>query len=400
MTRTTTSCGAFALALLAPCIGLAQSPPPAALPLFPVTAAWNTAVDAPLTATPRVAGRLAFLPLDSGQLAAYDIVSGARVWAVDCRPVSAPAASEALVFVAEAGSIAAFRQDDGTIAWRMPMSVALATPLVWENGWLVAAGIDGTLSALRASDGALIWTHALPSPVHAPPALGADRVYVALTDGQVMALEIATGQPHWSRRLGGAANDMLALERVVFVGSDDNHFYSLNASDGSINWRWRTGGDVIGVPVVDDRRVYFVSKDNVVRALDRRSGSQRWKREVSARPTRGPVLAGDVLLVSGLAPKVAAYTMKDGSPAGDVTASGELAASPFMTEARSLPQVVLVARGVTGGTHLLAFRRSVEPALTAPLSALPNPVVVPRTQTAESVPAVSGASAPAPPSRP
>ena len=171
------------------------------------------------------------------------------------------------------------RQDTGEVAWRLPFSEELAIPLVWDNGWLIVADASGNVLAFRATDGTLIWRAPLGVRVHAPPALAADRVYVPLEDGRVVALDVTSGAQQWARRLGGAANEMLALDDRVYVGSDDNFFYCLLARDGEIAWRWRTGGDVVGVPVIDEHRVYFVSRDNVLRALDRHSGAQRWKRE-------------------------------------------------------------------------------------------------------------------------
>lgn len=338
---------------------------------------WNTPVDAVLGAPPRLVGRRAFLSIDDGHLTAFDLESGESVWSVESRPTSVPAASTDLLFLAEADAISARRQDDGQEVWRLPFSEPLATPLVWDNGWLIAAG-ESSLVALRAADGTLLWQHTLPAHINAPPALAGDRVYAPLADGRVVALEVATGKERWARRLGGAVNDMLALDDRLFVGSDDNYFYSLNTANGSINWRWRTGGDVIGVPIVDEHRVYFVSKDNLLRALDRNSGSQRWKRELPGRPTRSPVRAGDVVLVSGLAPKVTAYALKDGTPAGEVTSPGELAASPFLMQQRGLPQVVIVSRDVTAGTRMIAFRRNVEPLLAPSVGLLPNPIPQPR----------------------
>jgi outer membrane protein assembly factor BamB len=365
---------------LAAVASFAQPRPSTELRLFPIVAAWNTPLEAALSAPPRLSGHLAFVPLDGGHLTAYDLDSGEPVWSVDSRPLSVPAVGDDMLFVAEADAISALRQSDGHTVWRLPFSDTLADPIVWDNGWLVAAGAEGTLVALRASDGTLIWRKNLGSRINASPALAADRVYAPLADGHVVSLDVATGEIRWSRKLGGAANDMLALDDRLFVGSDDNFFYSLKTADGVVDWRWRTGGDVIGVPVVDDSRVYFVSKDNLVRGLDRRSGAQRWKRELPGRPTRGPVSAGDLLLVSGLSPKVTAFAMKDGAPAGDVTASGELAASPYVSMAIGLPQVVLVSRDVMTGTRLLAYRRNVEPTLAAQLPLLPNPIVVPRPQ--------------------
>ena len=120
-------------------------------------------------------------------------------------------------------------------------------------------------------------------------ALAADRVYVPLADGRIVALRIDTGDVVWERRLGGPTTGLLALDDRVYAGSNDNFFYALDAADGRVAWRWRTGADVVGVPVVDERNVYFVSLDNVLRALSRRTGVQQWARLLPLRPTRGPL---------------------------------------------------------------------------------------------------------------
>jgi outer membrane protein assembly factor BamB len=224
----------------------------------------------------------------------------------------------------------------------------------------------------------VIWRRSLGAKLHAAPALAADRVYAPLEDGRVVALNVATGEPQWERKLGGPANDMLALDDRVYVGSDDNFLYCLEAPKGVVAWRWRTGGDVIGLPVIDEHRVYFVSRDNVLRGLDRHSGSQRWKRALTGRPTRGPVRVGDVLLVSGLSSKVNGFAMGDGNPAGDITVNGELSAPPYALTIDALPQVVVVARDLAKGIQMVAVRRNVEPSTNAPLAQLPNPIVFTR----------------------
>jgi outer membrane protein assembly factor BamB len=354
----------------------AQDATSSGLRLFPVTPAWNQPLDKVVTAPPAFAGHLAFFPVEGAQVAAFDVERGVPAWTAPGAPTSTPAIGDGLLFFAEPERITALRQDTGEVAWRLAFSEELAIPLVWDNGWLIVADASGNVLAFRATDGTLIWRAPLGVRVHAPPALAADRVYVPLEDGRVVALDVTSGAQQWARRLGGAANEMLALDDRVYVGSDDNFFYCLLARDGEIAWRWRTGGDVVGVPVIDEHRVYFVSRDNVLRALDRHSGAQRWKRALPGRPTRGPVGAADLLLVTGLAPKLSAFAMKDGSPAGEVTAPGELAAIPYVTESRGLPQLVLVSRDVAKGTRIIAVRRTVEPPMNTPLPTLPNPFTV------------------------
>ena len=357
--------------------------------LFPVVPAWNNPLDAVMLAPPAASGTRAFVPIDGDRLMAFDLLAGGEVWTSPAHPLFVPATGDGLVFLIEPEAITARRQDTGAVAWRVPFAAELAVPLVWDNGWLIAADAAGNVLAFRAVDGVLIWRQNLDRRVHAVPALAADRLYVALEDGHVVALDVAKGTRLWSRRLGGPPNDMLATDDRIYVGSDDNYLYCLTASTGEVDWRWRTGADVIGAPITDGSRVYFVSRDNVLRALDRTSGGQRWKRALPGRPTRGVVRAGDLLLVSGLAPKVSAFAMKDGSPAGEITSPGELAAAPFVTLVRGVPQVVLVSRDIAKGTRMLAVRRLIDPPMNTQLPVLPGAVTT--------TPAVRGALPPAAP---
>lgn len=396
----TTSCSAIALSGLLTTSASAQSARPADLRLFPVVSAWNHPLDAVMLAPPATSGDRAFVPVEGDRMMAFDIQKGVELWTVPAHPLFAPAVGDGLLFLAEPEAITALRQDTGAVAWRVPFAAELAVPLVWDNGWLIAAESSGNVLAFRAVDGALIWRQNLELRVHAAPALAADRVYVPLDDGRVMALEVATGTHVWTRRLGGPPNDMLATDDRLYVGSDDNYLYCLLASNGEVAWRWRTGADVIGAPITDGARIYFVSRDNVLRALDRKSGAQRWKRALPGRPTRGVVRAGDLLLVSGLAPKVSAFAMKDGTPAGDLTSPGELAASPFVTSVRGVPQVVLVSRDIATGTRVLAARRLIDPPLNNQIPPLPGAVTAAPVPGTPASPTPDGATPPSATARP
>jgi hypothetical protein len=179
-------------------------------------------------------------------------------------------------------------------------------------------------------------------------------------------MNIETGAPLWTGRLPEPATALLADADRLFAGSRNNFFYAIRDEDGSIAWRWRTGADVVGLPVVDDRNVYFVSMDNVLRALSRRSGVQQWVRLLSLRPTRGPLAVGRVLIVSGIAQSLPAYNMSDGSPAGELPAAGELAAAPAVVRhsTTGLPQVLVVTRDLVRGATATLFSRQLDPPLS------------------------------------
>jgi outer membrane protein assembly factor BamB len=198
---------------------------------------------------------------------------------------------------------------------------------------------------------------------------------VPLSDGRLVALDITSGTPLWERRLGGAPNQLLAKRGRLYVGAHDNFLYCVEAAEGRIAWRWRTGGDVVDAPIADEDRLYFGSYDNVLRALDLDSGAQRWKRSLPLRPLGSPVMASTALLVGGLSPMLRGYAMKDGAAAGEIATGGTLAGPPHAIDVNGLPMVVFVARDVAKGTVMTAVMRSFEPPVL-PLTPLPNPTPV------------------------
>ena len=145
--------------------------------------------------------------------------------------------------------------------------------------------------ALHTADGSPAWKRDIAGPVHDAIVADGDRVYLPTSDGRVLALRLDTGEPAWERRLRAAAHGLLLAGDRLFLGAVDNFFYCLDTRDGRIEWRWRTGADVLSRPIVDRSRVYFVSFDNVVRALNQRNGVQQWKRGLTFRPAYAPIKA-------------------------------------------------------------------------------------------------------------
>jgi outer membrane protein assembly factor BamB len=409
---------------------------------MPSEVLWGLPLNNPLIVAPAYEDTRAFFAIDGDHLAAYDLVAGTQLWMVDARPLMQPVAGDGLLFILEPDVLKALHVADGSVAWQIPFSETLAVHPVWDNGWLIVASNRGEIGALRATDGQFIWRRDLKSPAHALPALAADRVYIPTSDNRIVALRVETGEPVWERRLGGAPNDILALNNRIYAGSQDNFFYCVMAADGRVDWRWRTGGDVIGMPIADERHVYFVALDNVLRALNLVSGGQQWMRPLPMRPAWGPVRAGSTIVVAGQSATLHAFNAKDGVSAGTLTgvsvpppvvadiktdaasgadppkpsdppnpavaqrgadavapqkpvatvpfsfgvlaADAEVASPPhvFNHPAKTLPAVLLVFREIARGASATLVTHSVEPALVAAVAALPNLVqIAPVTPT-------------------
>jgi len=171
-----------------------------------------------------------------------------------------------------------------------------------------------------------------------------------LNDGRIIALSLQTGDELWTHTLNKPGEGILALAERLYVGSLDDWFYSLDTKDGKRKWRWRNDADVVGMPVIDTRRIYFVALDNVLRALNRGGGSLFWKRGLPMRPSSGPLLTENLLVVPGLAAELHGYAIADGAPAGDFVLKGsqgeelQLAAPPHLTTKKTI--VIVTKNGL------------------------------------------------------
>jgi hypothetical protein len=109
--------------------------------------------------------------------------------------------------------------------------------------------------------------------------------------------------------------------------------------------------------------VYFASLDNVLRALDRNGGSQRWKAGLTLRPSGGPFLIGTLVSVAGVSAEVQSYIAATGKIASRYESQADLASAPQVL-AGQLPELSAVLLLTRDGT-LELLRRQLEPAIVA-----------------------------------
>ncbi|MFB3853605.1 MAG: PQQ-binding-like beta-propeller repeat protein [Vicinamibacterales bacterium] len=324
-------------------------------PLFPIVLVWELALDSAPATRAAWDESTVYVALRSNRLQAISLGNGRRLWDVELATASAPVSGGSLVFACTSGNVLrALSASGGKTAWEHTLPASLSAPLHLHGPHLFAGTSDGGVHLFSAADGMLIWSQRYGSPLVARPALDDERAYLPLEGGLIVAAALATGARTWEQRLGGRPADVAAVGDRLYVGSDDNDFSCLSKVNGRIEWHWSAAGDVVGAAVADERRVYFAALDHVLRAVDRRSGVQRWRASLPSRPGSGPIAFGRLLLVSGVGPAIGAFNRDDGSPAGAVTAPGDLAGPPHivpgLTEADSTLYVL------TRDGRLAAFR--------------------------------------------
>lgn len=348
------------------------------IPFFPVAPIWTLALNGALTAPPAFRGSFAVFALEGEQIVAYDLSKGSRLWLTTIATEVEPAIGANEVFVAVDDGIAALSLSSGEVLWNQPFDGELAAAPVVDRDRLVLTTSDGDIVALRASDGGEIWRRHLSRAASSRPAFTSNRAFVATADKQVVALNSDDGTVVWTRALSGIGHDILAGDDRIFFGSQDRFFYCLNAKDGGIEWRWPTGADAIGLPAADDRTVYFVSLDNLLRGLNRANGVQRWKSPLPFRPISGPLKWNESLVVAGTEPSLQGVGTREGKSMGRYSVSTELSAPPylFVDNGRVFPVLVTISSDIVGRATVTGATRDIEPPTVA-VATLPNVASLP-----------------------
>jgi len=111
-----------------------------------------------------------------------------------------------------------------------------------------------------------IWIYRTGDAVSSSPAVVDGIVYVGSEDNKVYALNATTGAKIWNYTTGDEVSSSPAVvDGVVYVGSGDKNVYALNATTGVKIWNYTNWG---GTPAVVGGVVYVGSLDNNVYALN------------------------------------------------------------------------------------------------------------------------------------
>ena len=125
-----------------------------------------------------------------------------------------------------------------------------------------------------------LWRYETGDEVWSSPEVSGGVVYVGSNDNRVYALDASTGDLIWSFETGDYVFSSPAVSGgVVYVGSNDNRVYALDASTGDLIWSYETGDVVFSSPEVSGGVVYVGSEDNRVYALDASTGELIWSYE-------------------------------------------------------------------------------------------------------------------------
>ena len=109
-------------------------------------------------------------------------------------------------------------------------------------------------------------------------------LYVGSEDDHLYALDASTGELVWRYRTDGDVLPSVIADGVLYAGSEDGHVYALDAATGELVQTYAVGDGMPGLPTVRDGVIYTGSEDGRVYAMDASNGEILWSYETDVDP--------------------------------------------------------------------------------------------------------------------
>ncbi len=253
----------------------------------------------------------------AGDAAALNAATGEIVWMV--KPGGplrgAPTiAADAVYAISQDNQLYALNPDTGATRWTGAAAFELAGVFgtaapAFAQSTVVAGFSSGELTAYRYENGQVVWQDALArtgvstqvgqlSDIDADPVIDNGRVFAVGQGGRMVAVELITGQRAWELNIAGISTPWVAGE-WVFVVTDRAQLLAVARSSGRV--RWMTQLPAFRRPERRDSRP------------DRNTGQIRVRPGQDPIFWRGPVLAGNRLVLVSSQGQIAYVSPTDGS---------------------------------------------------------------------------------------
>ena len=233
---------------------------------------WQFPTKAAVLSSPIVSGNTVYIGGGDHNFYALDLSTGAVKWKFEAgnrNPGSAAVANGVVYFLSYDSNFYALDAATGTLKWKFKTE---------GERRFAAKHLHGAEPAAET----------MPDPFDSflsSPVIANGLVYFGSGDNNVYALDATTGTLKWKFKTGDVVHASPALANgTIFIGSWDSYFYALDATTGKEKWRFKTGEDpdthnqqgIQSSAAVADGIVYFGCRDSNFYAVDAATGKQLW----------------------------------------------------------------------------------------------------------------------------
>ena len=260
--------------------------------------------------------------------------------------------SDIVVVGTSAGELVAMNQSDGSLAWRTRTTSEVLAPPQISGDLVVAHTIDGKIAGYNALDGERLWLYStsLPSLTlrgTSTPIITTDFIIAGFANGRFSLLTRDQGNVIADERIAVAAGGS-DLERLVdidgtmivvgprlYIVSFQGRLAAVDLSNGRLTWA-KDASSVAGLGE-GFGNIYIAHADGVLGAIDASNGREVWEIEaLKYRDITAPVATGSFIAVGDFDGYLHLVAQSDGRFVGRRKVDGDGLLSPVVADGNRL----------------------------------------------------------------
>ena len=232
------------------------------------------------------------------------------------RLAASPVIGEGKLFAVDtSGMVHAFDAASGSRLWSRRAeldgnmrSAAFGGGVSYSDGRVYATNGAGEVIAMSADSGAEIWKVKPAGPLRGSPTIAFNSVYVMTQDNQIFALEASDGSLQWQESGSTAQAGVFGVaapaagQGSVIAGYSSGELAAYRYENGRVLWadalsrtsistQVGTLADIDADPIIQDGRVYALGQGGRMAAYELTTGQRIWELNLAGIST--PAIAGE-----------------------------------------------------------------------------------------------------------
>lgn len=176
-----------------------------------------------------------------------------------------------------------------TVSWTFKAQGGFFSSAIVDNGIIYIGSLDSNLYALQIKTGNLVWKFNAKGSIRSSVCLDGKSVYVVSGDGNLYCIDKSNGKEKWKFKTEGEQkyplysyadyfySSPIEEGETIYFGSGDGNIYSVNSTNGLLNWKYKTNAVVHTTPLIHADKLYAGSFDGYFYALNKATGELAWK---------------------------------------------------------------------------------------------------------------------------
>ncbi len=252
-----------------------------------------------------------------GKVLALDQTSGDTSWEVQTGlPISGGLSLgyENLFFATSDADVVALKLNNGDTSWTTQVSSEVLSVPRFSDGSLVVRSIDGAINTLDTTTGQEIWSYIRDVPAlslrgTSSPVIKSGGVISGYANGKLVVLRLKDGMQIWETsvavprgrgalsRMVDVDSDPLAGERFIYAATYNGGIAAVDIRSGQIAWR-RSELSSYKSMAADWVSLFVVDVNNHIWSADQTNGSINWQQDdLENRRLTAPVRMNQYLLM-------------------------------------------------------------------------------------------------------